>query len=91
VTAADGAAEDLISRPLGELFPENGFFGKGCGGARDGALQSVVDPIDGAANYARGANWFFVSTCPDFFGPTVETDPLPSSRTSGRRSATSVG
>jgi hypothetical protein len=90
VTAADGAAEDLISRPLGELFPENGFFGRLRRGVRRGAAI-IVDPIDGAANYARGANWFFVSTCPDFFGPTVETDPLPSSRTSGRRSATSVG
>jgi myo-inositol-1(or 4)-monophosphatase len=61
LTEADGALEDFISRRLAELFPEDGFQGEETGRGREGKLRWVVDPIDGTANYARGAVRFCVS------------------------------
>lgn len=61
VTAADGALERFLSRTLLEAFPEDGFQGEEDGVARGGALRWVADPIDGTANYARGAARFCVS------------------------------
>ncbi len=61
LTEADGAVEAFLSERLAELFPEDGFQGEETGDGRGGALRWVVDPIDGTANYARGAPRFCVS------------------------------
>ena len=61
LTEADGAVEAFLSTRLAEAFPEDGFEGEETGRGRRGALRWVVDPIDGTANYARGAPRFCVS------------------------------
>ncbi len=61
LTEADGAVEKFLSDRLAEAFPEDGFEGEETGRGRRGALRWVVDPIDGTANYARGAPRFCVS------------------------------
>jgi myo-inositol-1(or 4)-monophosphatase len=61
VTAADGAVERLLSQKLLEAFPEDGFQGEENGIVRAGTLRWIADPIDGTANYARGAARFCVS------------------------------
>ena len=61
VTEADGAVERFLSERLLTAFPEDGFQGEEEGVGRTGALRWVVDPIDGTANYMRGANRFCVS------------------------------
>lgn len=61
VTEADGAVERFLSERLLAAFPEDGFQGEEEGIGRTGTLRWVVDPIDGTANYMRGANRFCVS------------------------------
>jgi myo-inositol-1(or 4)-monophosphatase len=61
VTEADGAVERFLSDELAAAFPADGFQGEEGGTSRGGALRWVVDPIDGTANYARGAARFCVS------------------------------
>ena len=61
VTEADGAVERFLSERLLAAFPEDGFQGEEEGVGRTGRLRWVVDPIDGTANYMRGANRFCVS------------------------------
>lgn len=61
VTEADGAVERFLSERLLAAFPEDGFQGEEGGVGRTGTLLWVVDPIDGTANYMRGANRFCVS------------------------------
>ncbi len=61
VTEADGAVERFLSERLLAAYPEDGFQGEEEGVGRTGTLRWVVDPIDGTANYMRGANRFCVS------------------------------
>ena len=61
VTEADGAVERFLSERLLAAFPEDGFQGEEDGVGRVGTLRWVVDPIDGTANYMRGAKRFCVS------------------------------
>ena len=61
LTEADLAVEKLLAERLEEKFPEDGFQGEETGRGRSGTLRWVVDPIDGTANYARGAPRFCVS------------------------------
>jgi myo-inositol-1(or 4)-monophosphatase len=61
VTEADGAVERFLSDELSAAFPEDGFHGEEGGVSRGGSLRWVVDPIDGTANFARGAARFCVS------------------------------
>src|SRR5271170_1387202 len=63
LTEVDGEVERLIATRLHRLFPEDGFIGEeGEGRTGDaGAPVWVVDPIDGTANFARGAPHFCVS------------------------------
>ena len=61
LTEADGAVEDFLSDALATAYPADGFQGEETGKARAGALRWVVDPIDGTANYARGATRFCIS------------------------------
>ena len=60
LTEADGAVETFLADSLAQAFPEDGFIGEE-GGRRSGQLTWVVDPIDGTANYMRGAKRFCVS------------------------------
>jgi myo-inositol-1(or 4)-monophosphatase len=61
LTEADVAVEKYLSLQLAEKFPDDGFQGEETGRGRSGTLRWVVDPIDGTANYARGAARFCVS------------------------------
>src|ERR1700761_3883477 len=61
VTEADTAVERFLSDELAAAFPSDGFQGEEGGISRGGSLRWVVDPIDGTANYARGAARFCVS------------------------------
>src|SRR3978361_2457343 len=61
VTEADGAVERFLSDELAAAFPSDGFQGEEGGISRGGSLRWVVDPIDGTANFARGAGRFCVS------------------------------
>jgi myo-inositol-1(or 4)-monophosphatase len=63
LTEVDGEVERLIATRLHRLFPDDGFIGEE-GEGRVGAAGApiwVVDPIDGTANFARGAPHFCVS------------------------------
>jgi myo-inositol-1(or 4)-monophosphatase len=61
VTEADLAVERFLSEELAAAFPADGFQGEEAGISRGGSLRWVVDPIDGTANFARGAARFCVS------------------------------
>jgi len=61
VTEADGAVERFLAEQLASAFPVDGFQGEEGGIARAGDLRWVVDPIDGTANFARGAARFCIS------------------------------
>ncbi len=63
LTEVDGEVERLIASRLHEVFPGDGFIGEEGEGrvGQAGAPIWVVDPIDGTANFARGAPHFCVS------------------------------
>ncbi len=63
VTEVDGEVERLIATRLHEAFPGDGFIGEEGEGrvGQPGQPIWVVDPIDGTANFARGAPHFCVS------------------------------
>jgi myo-inositol-1(or 4)-monophosphatase len=61
LTEADGMVERFLSDGLAEACPADGFQGEEGGIQRAGTLRWVVDPIDGTANFMRGANRFCVS------------------------------
>jgi myo-inositol-1(or 4)-monophosphatase len=61
LTQADGTVERFLSERLAAAFPADGFQGEEGGARRGGALRWVVDPIDGTANFMRGAPRFCVS------------------------------
>ncbi len=61
LTEADGATEAFVAKALAEAFPEDGFQGEETGKGREGRLRWVLDPIDGTANFARGADRWCVS------------------------------
>lgn len=61
LTEADGAVERLLSERLAHAYPTDGFQGEEGGRARTGSLRWVVDPIDGTANFMRGAKRFCIS------------------------------
>jgi myo-inositol-1(or 4)-monophosphatase len=63
ITEVDGQVERLIATRLHEAFPGDGFIGEEGEGrvGQPGQPIWVVDPIDGTANFARGAPHFCVS------------------------------
>ncbi len=63
VTEVDVECERLIASRLHEAFPGDGMIGEEGAGrpAKQGAPTWVVDPIDGTANFARGAPHYCVS------------------------------
>jgi myo-inositol-1(or 4)-monophosphatase len=81
VTEADGAVERFLSEELAIAFPEDGFQGEEGGISRNGTLRWVVDPIDGTANYARGAARFCVSlACMESDTPLIGIIAAPALR-----------
>jgi myo-inositol-1(or 4)-monophosphatase len=64
-TATDNEAENAIVATIRTAFPEHAVLGEESGhivGARDGAgFKWIIDPIDGAANFAHGYPYFAVS------------------------------
>src|SRR5579863_6648903 len=73
LTEVDVEIERLIATKLHAAFPDDGLIGEEGEGrkARNGAPTWVVDPIDGTANFARGAPHFCVSiAC--VLGPSIE-------------------
>jgi myo-inositol-1(or 4)-monophosphatase len=63
LTEVDVEVERLIAARLQEAFPDDGMIGEEGAGrvAKDGFPTWVVDPIDGTANFARGAPHWCVS------------------------------
>jgi len=63
ITEVDGDVEKLVRRRLTEIFKDDGFIGEegGVAPGGEGAPSWVVDPIDGTANFARGAPFYCVS------------------------------
>jgi myo-inositol-1(or 4)-monophosphatase len=72
LTEADGATEHFIREQLERLFPGEPILGEEGGGAipADGPLW-ILDPIDGTANFARGADRWCVSIGLAFDGRAV--------------------
>ena len=72
LTEADGAVERFLSERLADAYPSDGFQGEEGGSTRSGILRWVVDPIDGTANFMRGAKRFCVSLgCLDGDTPVI--------------------
>ena len=63
LTEVDGETEAFIAERLALVFPQDGFIGEESNArpAGEGGAVWVVDPIDGTANFARGAPHFCVS------------------------------
>ncbi len=63
LTEVDGEVERFVAARLHEAFPGDGFIGEEGDGrvGQPGQPIWVVDPIDGTANFARGAPHFCVS------------------------------
>jgi myo-inositol-1(or 4)-monophosphatase len=62
LTEADGATERFIRDRLARDFPDEAILGEEMGGGADGTGPLwVLDPIDGTANFARGADRWCVS------------------------------
>ncbi len=61
VTDADNASEAIILERLGREFPNAALLSEesgASGGAPDGRLRFVIDPLDGTTNYAHGLPHF---------------------------------
>jgi myo-inositol-1(or 4)-monophosphatase len=81
VTEADGAVERFLSEELAVAFPSDGFQGEEGGVSRGGSLRWIVDPIDGTANFARGAARFCVSlACMEGDTPLIGVIAAPALR-----------
>ncbi|WP_282092497.1 inositol monophosphatase family protein [Epibacterium ulvae] len=61
VTVADRAVEELIRSRIAEAYPNEHVLGEEAGQSGEGPALWVVDPIDGTANYMRGAPDWAVS------------------------------
>ncbi len=73
LTEVDVEVERLIASRLAEAFPGDGMIGEEGAGrvAQDGHPTWVVDPIDGTANFARGApHWCVSIAC--ILGKSIE-------------------
>ncbi|QCU78750.1 inositol monophosphatase [Citricoccus sp. SGAir0253] len=72
VTVHDRATEDELVRLLGRAVPGSRFTGEE-GGARgaDAAVEWIIDPIDGTANFAHGFAMFSVSVAAAVEGEVV--------------------
>jgi fructose-1,6-bisphosphatase/inositol monophosphatase family enzyme len=59
VTAADRAAEELVTRRLGEERPDDAVLGEE-GASRTGTSGRtwVIDPVDGTYNFVQGLEWW---------------------------------
>lgn len=74
VTFADRECEEYVKARLGELRPEDGFYGEeGSDSTGTSGLTWIVDPIDGTVNYLYGIPQFAVSIA------VVEGPPDPGS------------
>lgn len=64
-TTTDNEAENAIVATIRAAFPEHAILGEESGeirGAREGSgFRWIIDPIDGAANFAHGYPYFAVS------------------------------
>jgi myo-inositol-1(or 4)-monophosphatase len=92
LTEVDGEVEKLLAGRLAALFPGDGFLGEEGGGRKemDGHPIWVVDPIDGTANFAKGAPHFCISVAA-VIGADVEIgviyDPMLDELFAARRGA----
>jgi myo-inositol-1(or 4)-monophosphatase len=90
LTEVDGETEALIAERLLQVFPTDGFIGEESKArpAGEGGAAWVVDPIDGTANFARGAPHFCVSiacVAADKVEVGVIYDPIRDELFAGRR------
>jgi fructose-1,6-bisphosphatase/inositol monophosphatase family enzyme len=71
VSAADHAAEELISNRLRELRPDDGVVGEE-GTSRGGVRTWYVDPVDGTYNFVSGLpEWCSAVALADADGPVL--------------------
>lgn len=61
VTEYDRGAEQLIRAALTEAFPASTVIGEEYGGADEGEIAWIVDPIDGTSNFAGGLPLYCIS------------------------------
>ncbi|GAA2100158.1 inositol monophosphatase family protein [Microlunatus panaciterrae] len=61
VTRHDREAEEMLSSALLAAIPDSGVLGEEGGRTGDGAVEWIVDPIDGTSNFAMGVPHFAVS------------------------------
>ncbi len=61
VTQADRAVEQYIRDRIAKVYPQDHVLGEEAGQSGEGPVLWVVDPIDGTANYMRGAPDWAVS------------------------------
>ena len=92
LTEVDGETEALIAERLLGIFPSDGFIGEESKArpVGEGGAAWVVDPIDGTANFARGAPHFCVSiacVAADKVEVGVIYDPIRDELFAGRRGA----
>jgi myo-inositol-1(or 4)-monophosphatase len=92
LTEVDEETEALIAERLLQVFPTDGFIGEESKArpAGEGGATWVVDPIDGTANFARGAPHFCVSiacVAADKIEVGVIYDPIRDELFAGRRGA----
>lgn len=72
LTEADGATEHFLRDRLDRLFPGEPVLGEEGGGVAQGSGPLwILDPIDGTANFARGADRWCVSIGLAFDGRAV--------------------
>lgn len=72
VTLADTETEQLVRDRLAQVRPGESVLGEEDGGSRgDGAVQWVVDPIDGTVNFLYGIPAYAVSIAAQIAGVSV--------------------
>lgn len=74
VTEVDLAAEELITRRLGQSFPDHGLVAEeGSEAEPSGGVDAlwIVDPLDGTTNYAHGHPFYCVSLALEVAGELV--------------------
>ncbi|GAA1139292.1 inositol monophosphatase family protein [Nesterenkonia lutea] len=71
LTRHDGATETALARELTEAFPDSRVTGEEQGARGTGALEWIVDPIDGTSNFVHGFAMFSLSIAAVFAGEVI--------------------
>jgi len=71
VTRHDGATEEALALALTTAVPDSRVTGEEQGARGTGALEWIVDPIDGTSNFAHGFAMFSLSIAAVFEGDVI--------------------